>query len=231
MRLFNDYDNYAKDFIDNFEGFFCDDEEKQEECYYNMERIVEEWGERFPDDADYICAYVILKIPDLSEDELVEYFRKARYLKAIDAKHHLKLLEYMTEVSMMKIGEERYFEFMKRVKNNDCNDLDSDNRNYAQEFLEAYKNNDIGGVADVFNDWTDSEEFDSNYHYAKALIYAGLEGKTLDDAVEEFKEAEKYIPADIDLEPQLRLNSWEFIKMRAESEGKLITLNLDSNNE
>lgn len=131
----------------------------------------------------------------------------------------------------MNIGEERYGEFMDRVKDNSQNALDCDKRNYPQEFIDAYENGDIGGIADVFNDWTDSGEFDSNQYYAKALIYAGTEGKTLDDLIREFKMAEKFTPSDFSLEPWFRTYSWGFIKMRATYEGKLITLLLGSDKE
>ena len=216
-ELKNGDNGYAKNFLDNFKGFFSDDDAKKEECYYNMEEIVGKWRDEFPDDANYLCAYVIFRIPDLTVDELVEYFRKVRYQRPVDAKHHTELLKFMTEVSLMKIDEGDIGEFMDRVKT-------SDGRNYAEEFKLALESNELGRVASIFNDWTDSGLFDSNYYYAKALIYSGTEGMTLDDAFAEFEKAKNFIPADKTLESWFKSVSWKFIKMKADEEGKLKTI-------
>ena len=72
----------------------------------------------------------------------------------------------------------------------------------------------------------ESKDFDSNYYYAKALIYSGTEGKTLDDAFKEYEEAKELNANDESLEPWFKSVSWKFIKMKTNQEGKLVTLNI-----
>ena len=93
-------------------------------------------------------------------------------------------------------------------------------RDFAEEFKTAFENKDYN-VLSIFDEWTESKNYDSNYYYAKALIFAGSKSKSLDDVYKEYEKAQCLGPNNENLEPWFKSMAWQYVKMKADEEGKL----------
>ena len=92
----NKYSNdYAKEFLRIFEDIL---ENGHVESLALLQGIIISWEENFPDDANMHCAYVILNIMNLSEEDLEDRIEKAKELDPIDKNSYPKLLTLMNAV-------------------------------------------------------------------------------------------------------------------------------------
>ena len=92
----NEYSNdYAKEFLRIFEDIL---ENGHVESLALLQGIISSWEENFPDDANMHCAYVILNIRNLSEEDLEDRIEKAKELDPIDKNSYPKLLTLMNAV-------------------------------------------------------------------------------------------------------------------------------------
>lgn len=101
-----DDNGYAKEFLKLFKvAMEGDDPLENIQALGKMADIVEEWNNKFPDDANMTCAYVILKIGYLDMGELTELMMRANAQNPIDESSHAELLAIMTQMAMMKQNE------------------------------------------------------------------------------------------------------------------------------
>lgn len=82
--------DYANDFLNLF------DEILQNEGELNrLHELISEWEENYPEDANMHCAYIILNVLNLSDDELKSRIHKAEESLPIDKNAYAKFLALM----------------------------------------------------------------------------------------------------------------------------------------
>lgn len=98
-----DDSGYAKEFLRLFKiAMEGDDPLENIEALSKMADILQEWSEKYPEDANMTCAYVILKIGYLDKGEVAQLMMKANAQKPIDESCHTELLAHMIKFAMMK---------------------------------------------------------------------------------------------------------------------------------
>lgn len=99
----DDDNGYAKEFLRLYkistEG---DDPLEMVNALNEMLEIHKEWSEKFPDDANMLCAFVVMKIGYLDDDEIDSLMKKADSLKPIDVSSYPELLSAVEKLKKMK---------------------------------------------------------------------------------------------------------------------------------
>ena len=90
--------DYAVEFLRVFEDIVENDNDRLND----LKSIVGKWEDDCPEDANMHCAYVILNVFDLSEDELNGRVKKAEEFTPADKNSYARLLALMRKVCMAK---------------------------------------------------------------------------------------------------------------------------------
>lgn len=93
--------NHAKDFLNIFENLL-DSGDIDASKVSQLNGIVEEWENDCPDDANMHCAFVILNVAGMSDDELKRRAEKANECTPEDKNMYPKFLAFMQGVCKVK---------------------------------------------------------------------------------------------------------------------------------
>lgn len=102
-----DDSGYAKEFLRLFEiANEGDDPLENIKALSKMADILQEWSEKYPEDANMTCAYVIMKIGYLDKGEVAQLMMRANAQTPIDESCHAELLAHMIKFAMIKNEQE-----------------------------------------------------------------------------------------------------------------------------
>jgi hypothetical protein len=178
-KIIDDGDkSYAKEFLLRFNEFGnISDSSRQAEILDEMRDILEKWGNDFPDDANYTCAYVIMNIVDLKVEELAEKMLKANTSTPINESLHDELIEIMNKIAIMNAS------FNDSTEDSSVGEVvesASPDNGYAKEFIECFSefgNHDlpnpeglIGRMDEIIDSWGKLDSTDANYVCAFVIM-------------------------------------------------------------
>ncbi len=223
---YNDND-YARDFLYNFKKFIENVDNHNEHYFINMERILAKWKEDFPDDANYTCAYVIANILEISEEEITEYFKKVNIQHPIDEMRHAEFLQQMTQVTIMRLGEDGMDKLINNV--NPPSETLPDN-GYGEKFVEymyefestpdmSMQEKAHDKMENILEDWGREFPDDANYTCAYIIInILDLSPEKLNDLLTKL---ENQTPLDEKIHEIMARNMDDLLKIRQRISGNM----------
>lgn len=134
-------DGYAKEFLECYNSFEnTNDFDEQLKLHERMSDILTKWGDKYPDDANYTCAYIMMNVVDFSPEKIAELTQKAKSQTPIDKESHSELMAAVSNLTMMKDGgsdgEKSEDEDKKPAASNKYSSLDCSE--FAKEFITCF---------------------------------------------------------------------------------------------